>query len=150
MKIKINAVKVREASPADAFEIATLERECIECPWSEKQIVESIESPGYTFLVAECDEKFAGYVGVEWCLDEGNICNVAVSPNARRAGVASALVTELQNEAKKRGIAKLFLEVNENNVAAKSLYDKFGFVVLYVRPNYYRDAAALVMVKEIG
>lgn len=150
MKTKKNAVKVRPATIADAPEIAALERECIECPWSEKQIAESIESPGYTFLVAEYNENFAGYVGLEWCLDEGNICNVAVSPDVRRAGVASALVTELQNAAKKRETAKLFLEVNENNVAAKSLYDKFGFVVLYVRPNYYRDAAAIVMVKEIG
>lgn len=150
MKTKKNAVNVRPATLADAQEIAMLEHGCIECPWGEKQIAESIDSPDYTFLVAEYDKDFAGYAGIEWCLDEGNICNVAVSPKARRAGVASALVAELCNEAKKRGIVKLFLEVSENNVAAKSLYDKLGFVVLYKRPNYYRDTAALVMIKEIG
>jgi len=149
LKTKTDKIEITLASAENAASIAALERECIECPWSEEQIAESIKSPGYTFFTANFDGAFAGYIGVLWCLDEGNICNVAVSPNARRAGVATALVTALADEAKRRGAVRIFLEVNENNVAAKSLYDKFGFTVSYRRPNYYGAEAALVMIKEI-
>ena len=149
MKTKPGKIEITLASEENAASIAALERECIECPWSEKQIAESIKNPGYTFFAANLDGAFAGYIGIEWCLDEGNICNVAVSPGARRAGVATALVTALADEAKRRGAVRLFLEVNENNAAAKSLYDKFGFTVSYRRPNYYSSEAALVMIKEI-
>ena len=149
MKTKPDKIEITLALAENAASIAALESECLECPWSEKQIAESIESPGYTFFVACLGGTFAGYIGIEWCLDEGNICNVAVSPNARRAGVATALVEALVDEAKRRGAVRLFLEVNENNAAAKSLYDKFGFTVSYRRPNYYGSEAAFVMVKEI-
>ncbi len=149
MRVEANTIKITLASPIDAEAIAELEKACIECPWSERQIAESIKDNGYTFFVAKYEDMLVGYIGCNWCLDEGNICNVAVSEKMRRNGIATLLINELCIEADNRGAGKLFLEVNENNVSAKSLYEKLGFVTLYRRPNYYGSDSALVMVKEI-
>lgn len=150
MKSKKSAAEITLAAIENAHAIALIEKEFIECPWSENQIAESILSPGYTFFAALVGGELVGYIGVEWCLDEGNICNVAVEEKARRRGIGAMLVDAVTNEAKSRGAAKLFLEVNENNAAAIALYEKQGFSVLYRRPNYYGSAAALVMTKQLN
>ena len=41
------------------------------------------------------------------------------------------------------------LEVNENNVAAISLYEKNGFEVINKRNNYYGSDAALIMKRVV-
>ena len=150
MKSKKSAAEITLAAIENAHAIALIEKEFIECSWSENQIAESILSPGYTFFAALVGGELVGYIGVEWCFDEGNICNVAVEEKARRRGIGAMLVEAVTNEAKSRGAAKLFLEVNENNAAAIALYEKQGFSVLYRRPNYYGSAAALVMTKQLN
>jgi ribosomal-protein-alanine N-acetyltransferase len=72
--------------------------------------------------------------------------NVAVDPDDRRTGVASALLGELL-ERVDDGAARYTLEVRRSNAAAIALYERFGFRSAGTRRRYYQDNGedALIM-----
>ena len=74
---------------------------------------------------------------------EREILNLAVSPSARRKGVALRL---LEHELD-RGKGSWFLEVRESNRTAIALYESVGFRPVGRRKEYYNDSheAGIVM-----
>lgn len=64
---------------------------------------------------------------------EGFITDVAVSAPYRRAGVARALLTRVEDDARRRGKAFLGLYVSAANNAARTLYLRSGFYDVRVR-----------------
>ncbi|HVV46837.1 MAG TPA: GNAT family N-acetyltransferase [Bryobacteraceae bacterium] len=77
-------------------------------------------------------------------LDEAELLNLAVAPEFRRRGVASALLRTLRNEAK----GTIFLEVAEPNSAAISLYEHHGWVSTGIRKGYYQNGMLNAIVME--
>ena len=144
----VSNIKIVKAAVSDAQSIARLESECIECPWSEKDIADSLANPLYDFYKAEIGGETVGYIGVSWCLDEGNVCNVAVRKDYRRKGIGKNLISAVMDEAVKRNAKRLFLEVNASNAAAIALYEKSGFKAVYSRPRYYGEDTAIIMSLE--
>ena len=83
--------------------------------------------------VAEREGSVCGFmVSRTIAPDEAEILNVAVAPEARKLGVATALIEALSEP-------EVFLEVRESNAAARALYSKIGFRVVGRRENYYDD-----------
>lgn len=76
--------------------------------------------------------------------DEAELLNLAVVPEFRRRGVASALLRTLRNEAK----GTIFLEVAEPNSAAISLYNHHGWVTTGLRKGYYQNGMINAIVME--
>ena len=58
-------------------------------------------------------------------------------------------MTELFRAVAAAGARKVFLEVRSDNIAAVSLYERFGFEVLRVRSGYYNGKDATVMIKNL-
>ena len=56
-----------------------------------------------------------------------NVHDLAVVPGFRGKGVGRALLSEVEDRARRRGCCKLTLEVQEDNAIARSLYRDFGF-----------------------
>ena len=72
-------------------------------------------------------------------VDEWEIENVAIAPDARRRGLGTRLVGELLTMAQAQAASAVFLEVRESNHAARALYEKWAFVESGRRAKYYRD-----------
>lgn len=95
-----------------------------------------------------------GFVISRSVLDEAEVLTIAVSSEFRRNGVAAVMLdAHLSTLALKR-VCRLFLEVDEGNVAARALYAKFGFVENGRREGYYRTAdgrraTALILRKDV-
>ena len=66
--------------------------------------------------------------------DEGEVLNLAVSPEFRRKGIARALFHAAHTELS----GTVFLEVRESNAAARQLYAAYGFGEIGRRARYYR------------
>lgn len=135
--------------------IAAIERACFHKPWSEKGLREELELENNLFLAAVEGEEVVGYVGCQTVLDEGYITNVAVSPDHRRRGIAASLLTALRDQAEKKDLSFLTLEVRASNVPAITLYEAAGYVPVGTRRNFYSDPKedALLMtcyLKETG
>lgn len=134
---------------ADLKAILAIEERCFPDPWSEG-IFRSALGDGLCFwLVAEMDGRPVGYAGMQSVLDEGYIDNVAVDPDFRRQGVASALLEGMVGEARRRSLRFLSLEVRAGNEGAIALYASFGFETLGRRKGYYLKPPedALIMTK---
>jgi ribosomal protein S18 acetylase RimI-like enzyme len=56
-----------------------------------------------------------------------NIHDLAVRPGHRGQGIGRALLTAAEALARQRGCCKLTLEVQEDNLPARQLYERFGF-----------------------
>ena len=104
-------------------QIAELERECFSAPWSEAMLTEALFDAQASFIVADDGEgNILGYAGLHVVLDEGYIDNVAVERDARRHGVASALLDVFCRFGAAK-LAFLTLEVRASNAPAIALYE---------------------------
>lgn len=82
--------------------------------------------------------------------DEGELLTLAVAPEARRQGLARALVAEIEAEAAQRGARRLYLEVAADNDAALALYQAAGLREAGRRRNYYGPGVdALILGKTL-
>lgn len=130
--------------------IKNIDNLCFESPWSLKSFESELTNPLAVYFVALLDEKVIGYAGYWWVFDEGQITNIAVHPDYRQKGIASALMNEMVNKCSVTDVYTLTLEVRVSNSSAIALYEKYGFKRVGLRPKYYDNKEdALLMTKEI-
>lgn len=129
--------------------------------WDRQAFAELLAMPGAFGLMAEPQGKSSGEPDCEAAVglllmrvaaDEAEIVTLAVLPEWRRQGVGFALLQKGEREAAARGAMRLFLEVAEDNFAARKLYGSLGFAAAGRRAGYYArgslgSAAAIVMAK---
>ena len=141
---------IKTVSKEHLDEIAEIENACFAQPWSQKSL-ELLLGKQATALVALQGGRVVGYVGMTYVLDEGQITNLGVLPEARRHGIGRALMRELESIALQKGIYFLSLEVRESNSAARSLYCSLGWGECGIRKNFYTQPLenAVVMTREI-
>jgi tRNA threonylcarbamoyl adenosine modification protein YeaZ/ribosomal-protein-alanine acetyltransferase len=109
--------------------------------WGESSLRDLLAMPGALALLATSDEQPVGFILLRQAADEAEIITLAVQPQWRRHGVARRLLTVGLDKMAGRGAQHCFLEVAEDNVAARGLYASAGFVEVGRRRGYYRDAA---------
>ena len=130
-------ITIREMTFDDIDPVMEIERTCFSVPWTETGFLSFMLQEGTVFLVAEEEGAVVGQCGFVSAADEADITNVAVAPDRRRRGIGRMLVTQLLQEAGRRGIRRIFLEVRRSNEAAAGLYTALGFETVGVRKNYY-------------
>ena len=143
-------ITIAKMSREHLSEVASIEEVSFSLPWSLESL-ELMLTEQASALVALEDGRVLGYVGMMCVLDEGQIINVAVHPDARRRGVGRTLMEAAEAYAKERGIAFLSLEVRESNIAARSLYSSLGWEEQGIRKGFYSHPVenACVMTKSI-
>ena len=118
-----------------AARLAALHAEAFDAPW---------DAPAFDSLLGQAGVHLAevpdGFILMRTVADEAEILTLAVRPAARRRGVGAALVARGAAEAAARGARRLFLEVAEDNEAARALYGRAGFSEAGRRPRYYARA----------
>lgn len=144
-------IELRRWKYEDILRISQIEKECFPLePWSFRMLASSFESEAFYGVIAEDGGEVAGYGGITVASDSADIDNIAVTEQYRNSGVATSILNRLIEEAQKRDVKKVFLEVRVSNTPAMSLYLKEGFKGAYARTRYYSDGEdCLVMVKEI-
>lgn len=80
---------------------------------------------------------------------EAEIITIGVHPDARKNGIASAMLTLIEDDVKKHEGTKIFLEVADNNTAARALYENSGYKQIGKRPKYYDGIDAILMEKTL-
>lgn len=128
---------VESAASTDAYDIHLIELECFTSPWSENQIRDEISKENAIFLTAKNSDNLCGYISGQLILDEFYINNVAVTKKYRNNGIASALINNLINRLQETNCVLATLEVRESNVNARRVYEKFGFMNLGIRKDFY-------------
>ncbi len=106
--------------------------------WSALQLAGTI-SLGSSFARQALDTAGAtiGFSLSRAAGPEVELLLIAVCPGQRGGGIGRMLVETACLDAVRRGAVDLFLEVRENNAAARGLYRRSGFVDIGRRANYY-------------
>ncbi|MFC7018806.1 MULTISPECIES: GNAT family N-acetyltransferase [Haloarcula] len=145
---------IRQARRADLLEIHRLEQSAFPQPWPFSALESYLGEPG--FLVAETDDEtlpaVAGYVIADTVPNHGtplgHVKDLAVRPECRRQGVATALLSRAVAVISAAGAGSVKLEVRADNHGARRLYRQFDFEHRKTIPNYYSNGNdALVMVR---
>jgi ribosomal-protein-alanine N-acetyltransferase len=100
-----------------------------------------------SYFVARVGREVVGYAGLLLSGEDGHVTTIAVDPVWQRHAIATRLMLALTHEAVARDARHLTLEVRLSNRGAQLLYQRFGFVPVGVRKNYYQETNedALVM-----
>ena len=139
---------IRHADAGDIDRIAQMELICFpEEPWSREMIAGEFSGLNNTrYYAAEEDGEIIAYAGIWLIPPEGYITNVAVLPDCRRRGIASAVIRKMAEESLAEGVTDMTLEVRVSNDPAIELYKSLGFEPAGVRRKYYSDGEdALIM-----
>lgn len=145
-------LKLREMKAEDLEDVLAIERESFSTPWTKNLFFDELENLRTVYFVCCSDDEVLGYGGMWHVVDEGQITNIAVKKAFRKKGVASSILSALIDWAKKKEISVIGLEVREHNAAAIGLYEKYGFVPVGMRKNYYREPTenAVLMDLKLG
>ncbi len=131
-------IRIVPMTAAQLPQVTALEERCFPAdPWSESVFQAALASPNTAVLLAQGEDgAILGYAVLSVVLDEGNLDDIAVAPEARRCGVADALLATLTRYGRDT-LAFLTLEVRASNLPAIALYEKHGFVPVGRRKDYY-------------
>ena len=146
------AVEIRTLALSDLDGIEDIEHRSYDTPWSRSMFAGELAKPASLCLGAFEGEQLGGYLIVSRYVDAWHVMNIAVSPDFRRRGIATALLErlfELTDDRSRRGYT---LEVRVSNDGAIRLYERLGFTARGIRRGYYTDNRedALIMWREPG
>ena len=132
-------LEIRDMKANDIEGVLQVEKESFSTPWSRNLFFDELENPHTVYFVCCDGTEIIGYGGMWHVVDEGQITNIAVRKNFRGMQIGSRLLSELIGWAQKKEISVIGLEVRAGNEAARALYQKFGFVPVGRRKDYYRE-----------
>lgn len=135
-------ITVQHASLKDLEVLCRIEKECFTYEaFSRVQIAHFLRDLNAVSLVAQVDGETAGFImgSIEQHGKSliGHIYTIDVASKHRRMGVGINLLKEIEKNFVGKGAETCFLEVRTNNLAARRLYQKHGYVELGKLNNYY-------------
>jgi tRNA threonylcarbamoyl adenosine modification protein YeaZ/ribosomal-protein-alanine acetyltransferase len=143
--------RTRLATEHDLVVLADIHAASFATGWTVADLSSNLAIPGAAAVVVELAGTIYGFVQFQWVAGEAEITTICVLPNYRRQHFGRDLMEGLIRQLQAMKTTKLFLEVAENNAAARGLYESFGFQPSGLRKGYYADGQnAVTMVKEMS
>jgi len=134
---------IRSVNAGDISEIMRLERSAASAAHWTQESYDAVSGddapPRIAFVAENANRKLCGFVVARLAADECELENIVVGDRETRHGIGSALLEELSQAARSHGAKRIFLEVRESNLPARSLYEKLGFTRDAERVAYYSD-----------
>jgi ribosomal-protein-alanine N-acetyltransferase len=144
-------LRIRPMTAADLPAVQLIERSSFTTPWPPQAYRQELEANRLAaYLVGEIGEEVVAYGGVWLMVDEAHVTTFAVHPRYRRRRIGERLLLSLLDLSIARRAREATLEVRLSNLAARRLYEKYGFRPVGIRPRYYSDNQedALIMTTE--
>jgi ribosomal-protein-alanine N-acetyltransferase len=139
-----------DASARDAAAIAALHTESFQRGWSEDEVESLLIERNVIGHRALAGKKLVGFILSRLAADEAEILSVAVDRSYQGRGLGRRLLMLHLGRLAGFGTRTVFLEVGETNDPAAKLYLRAGFREVSRRPNYYGNAAALILRRDLA
>ena len=132
---------IRDVGMGDACALASLHEKSFFDHWSTETFQALLTRPYVKAYGGTVGTGFdlQGFVLIQIIADEAEILTFCVAPDVRRRRMGGALLSVAERGAALLGVSRVFLEVGEENKAARGLYDQQGYVVVGRRSAYYRS-----------
>jgi ribosomal-protein-alanine N-acetyltransferase len=143
-------VHIYPASCVYADVLAAVHGQCFASAWDAAMFRSSLQHAAVHCAIAAVSEVPVGVYQVRWAVDQADLETICVCPTFRGRGYARHLLQDACAFLQKQDVEKLFLDVAEDNSAARALYYSMGFVDIDVRRHYYgRGQHAKVMCRDL-
>ena len=142
-------VVIEPATRADVDAIHSIEQTSFPAPWRREFFISELEADGRLNLVARRDGIIVGYVFSMWIFDEMHVNKIAVAEGSRRRGIADLLMARCLDFARRNQVRTISLEVRKSNRSAQEFYRHLDFESSYLRPRYYPDGEAAVVMTRV-
>lgn len=116
--------------------------------WSIDVLKHDFDDDNSQYVVAKMNNEIVGFAGIKIIIDEADIMNIAVKMDKRKSGIGSMLLEKLLEIAKVSNCTSITLEVNENNLPAIYLYEKYHFERIGLRKKYYNNTDNAILMKK--
>jgi [ribosomal protein S18]-alanine N-acetyltransferase len=142
-----------EAQPADAAAIAALHKASFQRGWGEDEVYRLLVEKNVVAHRAMSERvmsgrTMAGFILSRLAAGEAEILSIAIAPKQRGRGFARPLLDLNLRRLAGLGARTVFLEVDENNRAARALYRRAGFADVGRRNSYYQSGAAALILRR--
>ena len=144
----------RVADERGLADVLALQTSSFSNPWSAEALRWELEhSPvSRLYVLRDAEGAVVAFCACWQLVDELHINSVAVTPGRRRQGLGSELMRGVLARAREEGAVKATLEVRRSNDAARILYERLGFEVEAIRPDYYtnpREDALILWLRDL-
>ena len=117
--------------------------------WSKQQWDNEFKKDGINVIGLLFSNLVVGICVFHVILDEAQINFFVVDQKYRKKGFGSYLMGYLIKQCEKLNINTLSLEVSHTNVIAEKFYNRFDFLTVGIRRNYYKDGSDALIKEKI-
>ncbi|MBL4899015.1 MAG: ribosomal protein S18-alanine N-acetyltransferase [Colwellia sp.] len=138
-----NSLTFTPITPDTLKPLLQIEDQCHSHPWSEKTFRSCIGGRYFGEKLSDNLNKSPTVIGFyigEHVIDEATLMDICVDPAEQGKGLGKKLLTQFINQAKTKGVVKIWLEVRAKNITAQMLYMNMGFIETGRRTGYYPSA----------
>lgn len=132
-------VHIRWMIRRDMMEVLDIETQSFEFPWSEDDFIRCLRQRNCIGMVAEHDERVAGFMIYELHRNRLHILNFAVAAEFQRRGVGQQMIEKLVGKLSSQRRSRILLEVRETNLSAQLFFRNLGFRAVSVLRDFYDD-----------
>jgi ribosomal-protein-alanine N-acetyltransferase len=132
-------VHVRWMIRRDMQEVLAIEAQSFEFPWSEDDFLRCLRQRNCIGMVADCDDRVAGFMIYELHKTRLHVLNFAVASAFRRRGAGNQMMSKLMGKLSQQRRSRLLLEVRETNLDAQLFFRALGFRAVSVLRGFYED-----------
>ena len=146
LSVLVSPMELADVASVEAIELASFS-----APWPPNAYRTELQTNRLAhYMVIRVGSRIVGYAGLWLMVDEAHVTTFAIHPDWRRRRLGERLLLALLDAAFDRRAAEATLEVRLSNLAARRLYEKFGFRPVGIRPRYYTDnnEDALIMTTD--
>jgi [ribosomal protein S18]-alanine N-acetyltransferase len=146
-KDQVRKIAIKLLTAPEIPEVVKLDQICLGGLWKAEAYLREIESDKSTLIILclkkselEQQPQIIGMACLWSIVDEAHLTLLGIHPDYRHQGLGQLLLFTLLEDAIARRLEWATLEVNEHNLAAINLYQKYGFQIAGSRKNYYQPA----------
>ncbi|MBR1126329.1 ribosomal protein S18-alanine N-acetyltransferase [Bradyrhizobium lablabi] len=146
---------VESATQRDAARLAQLHAASFHRGWGEGEFEAMLRERNTLVHRLRLGRRVIGFAVSRMAADEAEILSIAVDAAYRGKGFSNNLLMTHLGHLAGFGVRRIFLEVEENNLPARRLYEKTGFGVVGRRERYYQQPGgeqlnALLMRRDLS
>jgi ribosomal-protein-alanine N-acetyltransferase len=146
---------VEPAGLRDAGRLAQLHGASFHRGWGEGEFEAMLTERNTLVHRLRLGRKVIGFAVSRLAADEAEILSIAIDAPYQGRGLSRNLLLTHLGHLAGRGVRTIFLEVEENNRAARRLYERAGFAVAGRRERYYKQTGgeqlnALLMRRDLS
>ncbi|BBL52959.1 ribosomal-protein-alanine acetyltransferase [Bartonella quintana] len=126
----------------DSISLHKIHKHCFIPAWEKQAFDHFLQDHsifGYKASLIGRPNQILGFCLCRLILDEAEIITIAVHPHYRRQGIGILLIDSTLHHLYQERAIKLFLEVEETNLSALKLYQRFEFQKISKRLAYYQS-----------